>query len=614
MKLGLRAKLFLASIAMILVSMVPADLYLSSAVDSLITQRLKDDLTARLSLASSIAANGPADLNDPLAWNAFAHEVGSRAGARVSIIRADGVLIGDSALDAAALARAENHRSREEVAAALAGTSGSSARLSGTVGVRMMYAAEPLRRDGKIVGAVRLALPLTQFDALRDRIHGMLAWATALALIVAVAVSLLTSSRVARDASSLAGAARRMAGGDLSTRTNPSGSDEFAELGRALDRLAANLSSTLHELRSERDLLGGILASMQEGVMLLNEADRVALVNPALREMLLLGNDAVGRSLPEIVHDPELATVLEKGRTNSATAIGEIELAGLKPRRLLVRALAMAGEPGGLLAVFVDVTELRRLEKLRRDFVANVSHELRTPVTAIRSATETLQESAKNDPAAVPLFVDIIARNAERMRQLVEDLLDLSKIESREYQLDLEPIDLRQAVPQAFALFRERADKKRIELVCDVPEVVPAVRVDRKALEQVLSNLLENAIKYCAEASSIRVWADVERERFVKLAVEDTGPGIEAKHLPRLFERFYRVDKGRARDVGGTGLGLSIVKHLVEAMGGEVGVDSTVGKGSTFWALLPRASAPSIPPRSPREGQSSASETLSHVA
>ncbi len=600
MNFGLRTKLFIASAAMILVSMVPADLYLTTAVDRLVTQRIHDDLAARLALTADIAASGPADLSDIAGWNDFAHHAEAEAGARVSIVRSDGVLIGDSALDVAQLQHAENHRGRPEVTEALAGRLGSTARLSDTVKHRLMYVARPLWRNGAIVGAVRLALPLTEVEALTGKIHGMLVWATVLAVLMAIIVCSAASLPVARGTSRLVEAARRMADGDLSTRTNSTGGDEFAELGRALDRLAANLSSTLTELRSERDLLGGILASMQEGVMLLNASDRVALVNPALREMLLLGADAVGKRLTDIVHDPDLATILERSRTSSATAVGEIELEGLKPRRLLVRALAMAGEPHGLLAVFVDVTELRRLEKLRRDFVANVSHELRTPVTAIRSATETLQDAAKNDPQAVPMFVDIIARNAERMRQLVEDLLDLSKIESREFHLDLEAVELSQAVPQVFALFKERADKKGIELACDISATLPAARSDRRALEQVLTNLLENAIKYCAENTRIRVWAS-ERDRFVKLAVEDSGPGIEAKHLPRLFERFYRVDKGRARDVGGTGLGLSIVKHLVEAMGGEVGVDSQVGVGSTFWAILPRADLPanqqtSLPP------------------
>jgi two-component system phosphate regulon sensor histidine kinase PhoR len=596
-KLGFRGKLFVGSVAMILISTVIADVYYTRAVDELVTQRTKDDMLARLVLASSLASADRADLNDVTHWHAKAHEMGALARSRVSIIRKDGVLVGDSSLNAAELAAAENHATREEVIAALSGRVGSSARPSATVHMNMLYVAAPLQHEGTVLGAVRLAIPLTDVVELQGRVHAILLWSTLIALVVAVVLSGAASLWAGRRSRLLAAAARRMAAGDLSTRTHTSGDDEFSELGHALDRLAENLSSTLHELRSERDVQSGILASMQEGVLLLDGAGRIALVNPALRQMLLLGADTVGRRPEEIVEDPELASLLDKARTTHATAIGEIELVGLKPRRLLVRALAMSGNPGGLLAVLVDVTELRRLEKLRRDFVANVSHELRTPVTAIRSATETLQDAARNDPQAVPMFIDIIERNAERMRQLVEDLLDLSKIESREYKLDLEPVELPQAVVQAFALFRERANKKRISLLCEVGDVVPPVHADRRALEQILSNLLENAIKYCAEDTAIRVSATSERERYVRLTVADSGPGIEAKHLPRLFERFYRVDKGRARDVGGTGLGLSIVKHLAEAMGGEVGVDSILGKGSTFWVNLPIAGATvSMPP------------------
>jgi two-component system phosphate regulon sensor histidine kinase PhoR len=574
---------------MIVVSMFAADVYLASSVDALLTKRIADDLRARLALASRVAEGVSSPLDDRTAWGELAAAIGRDSHSRLSIIRADGTLLGDSQLDATALAKAENHRERPEFIKALSGEVGASTRFSETIGERMTYVATPLRRAGQTVGVVRLALPLTEVDAAVDSVHHLLLMASLIALGVSIVMSGVISRWASRRAWQLAKAARRMADGDLSTRMHATGSDEFAALGRALDRLAASLSSTLTELRSERDLLGGILDGMQEGVLLLDENGHVALVNAALREMLLLGADTSGRALVDIFRDPELGALVERTRGLRTPVLGEIEVAGLKPRRLLVRALALSREPAGILAVFVDVTELRRLEKLRKDFVANVSHELRTPVTAIRSATETLQDAAKSDPGAVPMFVDIIARNADRMHQLVEDLLDLSRIESREYKLNLESVDLAQAVPQAFALFRERATKKGLQLISKVPADLFPVRADARALEQVLTNLLENAIKYCPEGAQIRVSAAAEGERLLRLEVEDTGPGIEAKHLPRLFERFYRIDKGRARDVGGTGLGLSIVKHLVEAMGGEVGVESEPGRGSTFHVTLLRA-------------------------
>jgi two-component system phosphate regulon sensor histidine kinase PhoR len=589
--LGIRGKLFVASVALILLSMLSADAYLAGAVDAMLTARIREDLRARLEIALALAERADIALDDSARWQDLLQPVGRDAGMRISVIRADGVLVGDSNLDASSLQRAENHLHRPEIEAALSGKATSAERFSETIGERMLYMAAPLERAGARVGAVRLALPLTAVDSTVRRVHHLLLIATFIALAVAVVTSGLMSRWAARKARLLAAAAKRMAEGDLSTRTDPQGSDEFSALGRSLDTLAESLSSTLHELRSERDLLGGILDGMQEGVLLIDASDHVALVNPALREMLLLGNDATGRSLSDLVRDPELAAILDRARNSQEPGVGEIELGGLKPRRLLVRATAMRGEPAGILAVFVDVTELRRLEKLRRDFVANVSHELRTPVTAIRSATETLQDAFVRDPRAVPMFMDIIARNADRMHRLVEDLLDLSRIESREYKLTIEDLDLSHEVQSIIALFRERADKKRVRLIVEVPEIRSNIRADRRALEQILSNLLENAIKYCGENSTIAIRARTEDGNVLKLSVEDSGPGIEAKHLPRLFERFYRIDKGRARDVGGTGLGLSIVKHLAEAMGGKVGVESVVGSGSTFHVTFPRNSA-----------------------
>jgi two-component system phosphate regulon sensor histidine kinase PhoR len=362
-----------------------------------------------------------------------------------------------------------------------------------------------------------------------------------------------------------------------------------AQVGRAIQQLTQNLSTTQVELRAERDLLQGILRSMQEGVLLLDARGRVLLVNPALREMLLLGPDVVGQDLSTILEHEDLKRLLATARSTGAPSLGEIELAGLKPRRLLIRAIAQEREPSGLLVVFVDVTDVRRLESLRRDFVSNASHELRTPIASILSAAETLRDAAIHDPKAAPRFIDIVVRNAERLKRLVDDLLELSRIESREFSLTIEPGDVFSVVQHVLSLFRERAEKKRIRLVALVGTETMA-RFDRQALEAVLSNLVDNAVKYCPEGASITLRATTDRG-LVRLSIEDTGPGIEAKHLPRLFERFYRVDKGRSREVGGTGLGLSIVKHLVEAMRGTIEVTSVVGQGTTFRFALPAAEA-----------------------
>jgi two-component system phosphate regulon sensor histidine kinase PhoR len=311
------------------------------------------------------------------------------------------------------------------------------------------------------------------------------------------------------------------------------------------------------------------------------------MINPALREMLLLSEEVLGKPILEAIRHVELKKLFDRVFDEGKPASREIEITGLKPRQLLVRA-APLGSEGAVFAVLFDVTEMRRLESLRKDFVANVSHELRTPVTAIRSAAETLRDVAFNDPKALPTFVDIIARNAERLGCTVDDLLELSRIESREIKLVVEAIDLFGMVGGVLALFQDRANKRGQTLELSLPDDLPSVLADRHALDHILTNLVDNAVKYSGERSVIRVTA-VVAPIGVTVRVEDTGPGIAEEHLPRLFERFYRVDTGRSRDQGGTGLGLSIVKHLVEAMGSEVAVESTVGVGTRFAFTLPTA-------------------------
>jgi two-component system phosphate regulon sensor histidine kinase PhoR len=312
--------------------------------------------------------------------------------------------------------------------------------------------------------------------------------------------------------------------------------------------------------------------------------------------MLLLGADVEGRSPLEVIRHAEIIRLLDEAQAEDEPASGEIEVGGLKPRRLMVQVVRIPGEEGGLLAVFVDVTHLRRLESMRKDFVANASHELRTPVATIHSAAETLATVVGRDPGAAADFVDIIMRNAQRLKNLVDDLLDLSRIESQDFHVWLEPLDASETFAVVVELFRERATAKGIKLVLD-PSVRTTVLADRRGLERVLSNLVDNAVKYCGSGTTVGCAAEAPSGKSVTLSVTDDGPGIEEQHLPRLFERFYRVDPGRSRELGGTGLGLSIVKHLVEAMGGRISVSSEPGKGTRFEIVLSTATLETLPAR-----------------
>jgi two-component system, OmpR family, phosphate regulon sensor histidine kinase PhoR len=588
LKLGIRLKLFLISLGLIAVSVIFANVFLTREVESQLTDGIRQDLIVRAQLVARESSAFPAALTDVHAWQTLAVDLGRAAEARVTLVGRDGKVLGDSGVDEKDLAALENHAARPEIVTAIAGGRGESTRLSVTVRQRLMYVALPFERDGAIAGVARTAAALDAVDQATGRVRNAIILASALAVLVAILLSSLAAQRMSRVVRELTDTARQMTAGDLAVRARLAGDDELAELGTALDRLAASLSRTLAELRAERDLQGSILDGMQEGVLVLDKDGRVVMMNPALRAMLLVGTDAKGKLFMEVLRHAELHELMNRAREEGEPARGEIDLPGIKPRRLLVHAAALAGDAAGLLAVLVDVTDLRRLESLRRDFVANVSHELRTPVTAVRSAAETLRTSALRDPVATARFVDIIDRNGERLQSLIEDLLELSRLESKEFRLRKEAVDIDVVFRIVLGLFRERAEKKGVHLSARLAPGTRPLPTDQRALEQVLSNLIENAIKYCPPGSEVALSAIEDRDGLL-LTVADTGPGIDAKHLPRLFERFYRVDAGRSRELGGTGLGLSIVKHLVEALGGAVSVESAVGKGSVFSVRLPEA-------------------------
>ncbi len=400
----------------------------------------------------------------------------------------------------------ENHGDRPEVRSVLdGGESGASMRWSATLGRRLMYVADADRRGtgGRSLIA-RLAVPLTEVDDAVEGLRQIFGFGGLVALGVALLLSFGAAHIMSRSLRELTMAAQRMSSGDLDVRTHLRGRDEVADLGKALDALAESLSANLSTMRAERDLLGRILESMQEGVLVMDAERRILLVNPSLREMLALSSETVGRIAIEVIRNAELQRLLETALSSEGSHSGEIEIVGLKPRRALVHAKAMSGQPG-LLAVFVDVTDVRRLESLRRDFVANVSHELRTPIAAVASAAETLRRSALKDPEASVRFVEMIERNARRLHELVEDVLDLSRIESKEFKPRADAVDVGPIAHQVIGNFRERIEQKRLSVTAAVAPGTASAIADHRAVEQVLTNLVENAVKYCPEGASIVV-------------------------------------------------------------------------------------------------------------
>lgn len=587
MKLGIRAKLFLLSIALVGISTLLVFAYARSDLESKSVVSIESDLRTRLNLAvlevqhrGNLGDQGPE-------WQALAKELAQASETRVTVIRHDGTVVAESSVELAELPKLSNHRLRPEVQEALRIGVGVSRRHSSTIEHDLLYVATTIGPPERPFGVLRMALELGAVEKEVAMLQRSVGIGAALALLLALVTAGASAVWASRATRQLTDAARRMSQGDLDTPVPPLGDDEFGELGRTLGQLAKGLSTTLDELRLERDRVKGILTRMREGVLLLDDQQRVLLVNPALREMLLLQDGCVGRPVLDVIRHGELKKLLDGVKTTGEAASQELEFSGLKPRRLLVR-VAPGGAEGGIFAVAFDVTEMRRLESIRRDFVANVSHELRTPVTAIRSAAETIRDVAVNDIQALPRFTDIIARNAERLGSLVDDLLDLSRIESREIRIVSEALDTSMVISQVVGLFRERAEKRGQSLIVEVPKDTPRILADFSAIEHILTNLIDNAVKYSGSGAVIRIRA-IASGGHVEIQIEDTGPGIAEEHLPRLFERFYRVDTGRSRALGGTGLGLSIVKHLVEAMGSHIDVDSTLGTGTRFMFRLPEA-------------------------
>jgi two-component system phosphate regulon sensor histidine kinase PhoR len=381
-----------------------------------------------------------------------------------------------------------------------------------------------------------------------------------------------------------------LAAGRLAARAAPDGGDEVSGLARALNRMADTLQDRLAQLGRERNQLRALLDGMVEGVVLTGADGRIVLANEAFRRIFDVRAPVEGRRPLEAARVPALQAAIEDALAAAAPVTREIAVGGASEKilRASLAAIREAGQVVGTVAVFHDVTELKRLEQVRREFVANVSHELRTPLTAIKGYAETLREGALKDPEQAARFVEVIDRHAERLRALIEELLDLSSVEHGQARLVLGPVSVRDAAQQAEAVIRPAAVARRHALAVEVPAGLPPARADRDRLAQVLINLLDNAVKFTPEGGRVRLAARAAGGRVV-VEVSDTGVGIPPDDLARIFERFYRVDRSRDRKDGGTGLGLAIAKHLVQAMGGTISVDSRPGEGTTFTVSLQAA-------------------------
>ncbi len=520
---------------------------------------------------------------------ALADRAGRLAGVRVTLIDAAGSLRADSEVADANLPEIENHAQREEVIAAAAGGVGKATRLSHTVGRTLRYVAVPAPGGGVVRVSDDLAAAEPQVALARSYALGVIAIAVVSALALLHAFVWLFHRRPLADVRRISAA---VAEGRLDVRSPRIADRDLAQIARAIEQVAGQLRSRLREVTEDEAQLGAVLEAMVEGVLVVDTRGVILLANSRLRELFDVHGEIAGHRLLEGVRNADLDAILAESAATDETVARSIALPGPNHRTVQVLAARFPseGERTGTVTVFHDTTELMRLEEVRRDFVANASHELRTPLAAIRGFAETLLESAALSPEEQKNYLEVIHRHAQRLSSLVEDLLELSTIESRSLRLEIAPVDVARTVENLIADSRLRLEERRIDVGLSI-DGRPLALADARALDQVLGNLLDNALKYTEPGGSIEIAVE-ERLGRVRVSVADTGIGIPAQDTSRIFERFYRVDRARSRALGGTGLGLSIVKHLVQAMGGEISVKSALGRGSTFTFTLPSAGAP----------------------
>ena len=580
MKLGVRGKLFLISTSVFVIAISVSGLLLSQSLRDYLFKRAESELTHGAKTARLVVESAT-DIEDFDRGDRLADQLGEATSSRITIITKDGTVVGDSQVERDRVPAMENHARRPEIEQAFAEGFGESNRYSTTVEHDMLYVAVLLKQEDRRL-VVRASRPLDEIDAAIDRALFMLVVAGLFGLVVAVAISALTSHYISRTLRTLADHANRLAEGESEGPAPISTQDELGGLAGSLQRLSEQLETSMATLAAERDRFEAVLDGMREAVIALDENRQVTLINRAGVLLLSVTGEPVGRTLLETVRIPELHQLVD-GLQPGLEASSEFDIATAEDTRVLAHATRRRS--GEYVVVLLDVTEVRRLETSRRDFVANVSHELRTPMSVIQANAETLLDGALDDREAAPRFVGTIFDNAVRLSGLISDLLDISRIESGKIEPAIEPLPVRHAINRAVESARERAAVKQMTLEVDAPDDLTA-SADAGMLEQVLLNLTDNAIKY-ADAGGRVILRAVSRDGRAVLEVEDDGPGIEPAHRERLFERFYRVDAGRSRELGGTGLGLAIVKHLVSAMQGEVGVGPAEKRGTIFWVSLP---------------------------
>jgi two-component system, OmpR family, phosphate regulon sensor histidine kinase PhoR len=575
-------KLLWSAFLLIATSLLVLDFYLTRYTAHRVVESAKQELAAEARILAGEFTGVPA-----AGLEHWSLEAGSRAQARVTVINPQGVVLADSQHDPETM---ENHANRPEIRQAYAGEVGSSIRHSATLNRDLCYLAMPVSYGGQPGYVLRLAVPLEDLDAATRAVHLRILEASLAAALVTLVMAYFFSRSFTERIDRLRNFAENLVETRPSANTLPAGDDELGALGRSLNRTAAQLREFVDRLSLESARREAILSSMVEGVLAVDGGLRVTFCNDSFARLIGAGKPIPERvPLVELVRDPGLLEMISAVLKSGQSLKQRLQLPAGEGRSFEVQIAALGAASGrGAIAILHDITDLERLERVRKDFVANVSHELRTPLTAIRGYAETLLEGALEDNENNRRFVEIIRAHAIRLSNIAADLLVLSELESGAAPAEPERVSVRAAVQSALRTVESEARVRGVTLVSNELQDVE-VRADRVRLEQALVNLLDNAVKFNRPGGEVSVESCRTADGHARIAIADTGIGIPSEDLSRIFERFYRVDKARSREVGGTGLGLSIVKHIVERMNGSVEVESKLGKGSTFALRLPAA-------------------------
>lgn len=559
-------KLTLAALLLIILATVIIDFVVRRSWEN----SLRDEIQHSLTQKTSLFANQMQDAHNPNLLRIVA-DTARATDARATVIERSGKVLADSEANADEM---ENHATRPEFKAALNGQTGSDVRRSHTLGIEFMYVAAPVQN-----GAVRLAYPLSAIQTTTAQVRRNVIGASIAALLISLLLAAVAAHLISTRLMRITAFAEQVASGDLGARIHDSSSDEITQVAMALDKTADRLQENFAELENSRKHLETLLNSMQEAVVAVSGEEKIRWVNGSMMRLLPPGVH-LGKALLHVIRDPEVLRALRESMLKGIVV--NTRVATMVPGQIFQATTAPLPD-GGAVAVLHDLTEIERVEKTRRDFIANVSHELRTPLTSIQGYAETLLDSSSSIGSSRE-FLEIIRKNAARMSRLTEDLLALARVESGERKLELRPTTVESLLEDALHNFRELARNHGVELVLE-NSVAAHVLADADAIHQVFSNLIHNAVKYGGAGKRIMLGAEA-RGNTVQFYVRDFGPGIAAEHQPRIFERFYRVDKDRSRESGGTGLGLAIVKHIVLNHGGTVRVESALHHGATFFFSL----------------------------